>query len=146
MGTRARYLLLALGLTIALVGYWVGSFVLAFAGVCSTVVHSRVPAPAGHQVAYVYGGDCGAVATITSTTASIGPPGVADPRDDERAESVFHAYIAEESPHRVSNYGPRVDAQWLNDTTLVLRYSSDSRVDWAVVQIGRVTVRHDRIP
>ena len=116
-------------------------------GICETVVHAAVAAPGEHQKAWVYGADCGAVASVTTTTVAIGAPtDVQDPREDDQATPLFRARVDRSSPLRVSAYGPAVSVRWVSDSALTIGYDRHVEVLLAVLRTHGITVTYDTLP
>lgn len=136
----------AVGVVVVLAATGLFATALGISDLCETVVHETVLSKSGQQAAFVFGRDCGAVATITSTTVDIGPPDVTDPMDDDRPRTVFQARVEEGSPLRVNGYGPGVAAVWHGDTVLSVRYDPRAEVRFAVTRIHGLTVVYDTLP
>ena len=116
-------------------------------GICETIVHAALPAPSGQQKAWVYGTDCGAVASITATTVAIGSSAdVQDLTEDDQATPLFRARVDRSSPLRVGAYGPAVSVRWAGDSALTISYDPRVEVLLAVLRADGITVAYDTLP
>ena len=141
--------LAGLGLAIVLLTLAVSVVGLAsmWGGICETVVHTAVPAPSGPLTAWVFGSDCGAVASVTTTTVAIGTAAdVQDRHEDDRATALFRARVDRSSPLRAGAYGPAISVRWVSDSALTIGYDPRVEVLLAVLRSHGITVAYDTIP
>lgn len=146
MNRKLRNVGIAVAVLVAVVGGALFAISRAFADICETVVLNDPSTASRRLTAYVYGGDCGAVATITTTTVVVGPPGIVDPHHNDQVVDVLRVKVAETDPRRSGNYGPPVEARWADDSTLVLTYHSGLDVRYALLRTSEFRVMYDTLP
>ena len=145
MSERARYLLLAVGLTAGLVAYYAVALATAMTPRCANDIVAEVPSPSGSRKAIVLRRNCGAT-TSYGTDVSLLETGRPAPDEDAPGNIARVRAPAIEDFPRARHGGPEVQVQWVSDSLLVVRHHPRAHHAFAIRRYSGVRVWYRDLP